>query len=217
MDYNSSREELIIPEYGRNVQKMIQYAKQIEDAEERQVFAERIVQLMMQMHPQNRNMEDNREKLWKHVFMIAEFDIDVMPPNGVRPDPSDTINRPDVVEYPKSEAKFRHYGNNVQKLVDKALAMDDPEKKEGFAHVIGSYMKLAYRTWNREHFVSDEVIKNDLESLSDGALKMDENTVIESLMPHNSNNNNNRRRNSNKRSNNDRGGKGRSKNYRKKK
>lgn len=181
MEYNSEKDTLIIPEYGRNVQQLIQHAKTIEDDEERQAFIERIVNLMMQMHPQNRNLDDYRDKLWRHVFRIAEYELKVDPPNGHIPTPEEAFKKPEKVAYPVTEAKFRHYGNNVQKLVDKAIAMEEGPKREGFAGVIGSYMKLAYRTWLKEHYVSDEIIKNDLESLSEGKLVMDDDASIETL------------------------------------
>ena len=120
MVYNSSREKLIIPEYGRNIQKLIDYAKAIEDDEYRQVFVERIVDLMMQMHPQNKNLDDYREKLWKHVFRISSYDLNVTTPSGKQPQPEDRLKKPQKVEYPSSQAKFRHYGNNVQQLIAKA-------------------------------------------------------------------------------------------------
>lgn len=181
MVYNSSREKLIIPEYGRNVQKLVDYAKKIEDDEYRQVFVERIVDLMMQMHPQNKNLDDYREKLWKHVFRISSYDLNVNAPNGKQPQPEDRLKKPQKVEYPSSQAKFRHYGNNVQQLIAKAQDMDEGGKKSGFVGVIASYMKLAYRTWNKEHYVSDEVIKNDLETLSEGSLEVDDNASLDNL------------------------------------
>ncbi len=192
MIYNSSRQGLIMPEYGRNIQKLIRFAQKVEPAEKRQAFVERIVKLMMQMNPQNKNVEDNIEKLWKHLFRIAEYNIDVKPPFGIEPSPSDKLRKPDPVPYPKTDAKFRHYGSNIQKLMKKAIAMEDGPKKQGFVTVIGSYMKLAYRTWNKEHYVSDEVIKNDLEALSDGQLKLSDNAVLDGL----SQSNRKRRRNS---------------------
>lgn len=185
LEYNSGRDKLIIPEYGRNIQKLIQHAKEIENDDERQQFIERVVGLMMQMHPQNRNLDDYRSKLWRHVFMIADFDINVTPPNGKIPDPEDMVRRPDKVEYPDYEAKFRHYGSNVQRLIKKAISMEPGSKKDGFVAVIGSYMKLAYRTWNKEHYVSDDIIKSDLEALSEGKLVLDENIALDTLTQHN--------------------------------
>ena len=181
MEYNSAREQLIIPEYGRNVQKLINHAKTIENDEERQKFVEAVVDLMQQMHPQNRNIDDYRDKLWKHVFRIAKYDLNVSPPNGMKPDPEDSRKRPEKVPYPVIEAKFRHYGHNVQHLIKKALSMPPGPKRDGFVAVIGSYMKLAYKTWNREHYVSDDIIKGDLETLSNGQLSIAEDTSIENL------------------------------------
>lgn len=181
MDYNSGRDELIIPEYGRNVQKMIQYARTIEDKTYRQAFVEKIVELMMQMHPQNKNLEDYRDKMWKHVFRIANFDLDVLPPGGKAPKPEDNLKRPEPLNYPDFQPKFRHYGRNVQVLIKKAVGMEPGPIRDGFIGVIGAYMKLAYRTWNREHYISDSVIKDDLETLSGGKLMLDGDMNIDNL------------------------------------
>jgi hypothetical protein len=181
MEYNSKRSELIIPEYGRHVQGLIQHARTIADRNERQHYIERIIGLMAQMHPQNRNLEEYREKLWKHVFQIAEYDLDVTPPGGIRPSPEDHIKKPDLVGYPPKNTKFKHYGNNVQRLINKAMQMEDGPVKEGFVQTIGSYMKLAYRTWNKEHYVSDEIIIDDLESMSEGQLQVHHDAFLDNL------------------------------------
>ncbi len=181
LEYNSSRENLIIPEYGRHVQNLINYAKTIQDPEEKQKFAERITRLMMQMNPQSRALEDYDEKLWKHFFRIARYEIEVDPPTGERPTQRDERKIPDRIGYSKSTAKFRHYGQNVQELIDKALSMEEGPKRDGFVAVIGSYMKLAFMTWNKDLFVSDEVIKSDLESLSGGKLSIPPEIPIDGL------------------------------------
>jgi len=207
MEYNSSKERLIIPEYGRNVQMLIKHSKTIEDPEEKQKFVERIIYLMMQMHPQNKNMEDYREKLWKHYFRIANYenlDTVVTPEDFDRPTKETVERKPDRLEYPDSAARFRHYGKNIQIMVAKALSMDDPIKRMQYATIIGNYMKMAYRTWNREHFVSDEVILRDLETLSEGKIKLNQDTVLDTL----ANSNKSRKKPTNSRSN------GHSKNYR---
>jgi hypothetical protein len=180
MEYNSSRETLIIPEYGRHVQMLVDHAKTIEDRAERQVFVEKILDLMMQMHPQNRNLDDYRAKLWKHVFRISNYELDVDFPDGM-PDKEEMQKKPERIPYPHKEARFRHYGYNVQRLIKKAIAMEDEGKRNGFVKVIGSYMKLAYRTWNKEHYVSDDVIKQDLESLSKGELNVDDEMTLDNL------------------------------------
>lgn len=208
MEYNSERENLIIPEYGRHVQNLVEEARQIENPAERQIFVEKIVTLMMQIHPQSRNIEDYVDKLWKHLFRIAKYDLsDVMPPNGEIPTRENATKRPEMIGYPESEAKFRHYGHNVQRLIKKAITMPEGPKRDGFVAVIASYMKLAYRTWNKEHFVSDEVVKSDLESLSNGEL-----VLKEELMQDPGNNTNRRRKrpsapNNNNNNNNNGGGK----------
>lgn len=214
MEYNSARELLIMPEYGRNVQKLVDYAKEVEDNRERQALVEKIIDLMMQMNPQNKNMEDYREKLWKHLFRIAEYDIQVNSPYG-NPSESEDRKKPERVPYPQNDAKYRHYGHNVQRLLKEALAMEEGPKRDGFVAVIGSYMKLAYLTWNKDHYVSDEVIKADLLALSDGKLRMPDDTSITNLASpgsgmaaakkkkrpggHQGNNNNYKNKNKNKR------------------
>jgi len=214
LEYNSDRDLLVIPEYGRNVQKLIRYGKAIEDKEKRQKYMEQIVELMLQMSPQNKNLDDYKDRLWRHVFRIGGYDLDVTPPNGIKPTPEDERKKPDIVGYPSIDTRFKHYGNNVQHLIDKALSMEEGPIQEGFVEVIGNYMKMAYKTWNREHYVSDEIIIQDLESLSDGKLTVSDDASLDTLANANrrkkrSNNNssgrsNNGRNRSNGRSNNGR-------------
>jgi hypothetical protein len=181
MEYNSATEKLIIAEYGRNVQNLINYTKTIEDPEVRQAYAERIVALMQQIQPQGKSEEDYEEKLWKHLFRISNYELDVEPPEGMVIDREPHQLQPERLEYPEEQARYRHYGHNVQVMIQKALAMEDEEKQQAFFGVIASYMKLAYVTWNREHYVNDEVIKADLEKLSGGKIKLDEKMTIENL------------------------------------
>ena len=181
LTYNSKKSDLIMPEYGRHIQEMINYGKTIEKDEERQHFIERVVDLMVQITPQNRNLDDVRARMWLHVFRIAEYDINVMPPNGEIPTPETARKKPSHIGYPVVQKKFRHYGHNVQELVKKALSMEDGELKDAFVEVIGSYMKLAYRTWNKEHYVSDDIIIEDLEALSEGKLKFKDDVKLDTL------------------------------------
>ena len=183
MEYNSRKEDLEIPEYGRNIQMLIKHAKTIEDPQYRQAFVEEVVELMLQMSPQNRNIEEQRLKLWHHVFRITNYEIDVMPPNGEKPNPESRFKKPERVKYPENTATYRHYGHNVQQLIKKALTMEEGPKRDGFVAVIGSYMKLAYKTWIKEHYVSDEIIISDLEKLSAGKLKLPEGAFLDNLAP----------------------------------
>ncbi|HRD80198.1 MAG: DUF4290 domain-containing protein [Saprospiraceae bacterium] len=184
IEYNTSRNELVMPEYGRHVQLMVEEAKRLTDNAHRQAFVEKIVDLMYIMNPQQREVEDYRDRLWKHVFRIAGYDLEgVMPPNGIIPTPENDIKRPDHIEYPGTQLRFRHYGHYIQELIKKAKQMEDGPIKEGLVASIGSYMKLAYKTWNKDHYVSDDVIKNDLVTLSGGILSMPDEMAIENLTP----------------------------------
>ena len=175
IEYNTERPDIQYPEYGRSVQEMIQYAKTIENPRKRQNTVEAIIQLMMQLNPiGNRNVDDYREKLWNHAFAIGNYELDVTPPPNIIIRRKDERERPQPLGYPPSATRFRHYGNGIQALIKKAIEMPDGSKKEGFVEVIGAYMKLAYKTWNREHYVSDDIVKEDLEILSDGQLSMHE-------------------------------------------
>ena len=215
MTYNSQEDILKIPEYGRHIQNLVDHVKTIEDDKERQDFAEHVVKLMYQMNPQSKNILEYKTKLWKHFLYIADYDIKVTPPEGVSNDPEEAAIKPDSVPYPVKEREFRHYGHNVRLLMEKAIAMEEGDKKDEFVQVIASFMKLAYKNWNREHYVSDEIILEDLESLSKGQLKVLENSSLDTLTSavkmnrsrrnhggkgrDNRNNRNNRRSNNNQR------------------
>jgi len=223
MTYNTELVPLIIPEYGRNIQNMIEFAKTIEEDDERQRFAEYIVDLMLQMATNSRNNNEFRDKMWLHFFIISKYELDVTPPSGVIPKSEESQLKPLRVEYPINNSKYRHYGQFVQKLVEKAIKMEEGPKKEEFKNIIGSYMKLAYKNWSREHYVNDEVIKAELEKMSDGQLLMDDDIVLNKIRAANkapthshrsgtSGRSNNSRRGKNNKSNKGRGG---SRNYKK--
>lgn len=178
LEYNSSRENLTISEHGRHVQKLIKHARTIEDKEERQAFIEEVIDLMHQMNPQNKNVQEYRLRLWRHMFRIAEYDIDVDAPEGVSASEGESGLEKVDLPYPQKEFRFRHYGNTIQLMVAKAIAMEDEQMKQEFSEVIAAYMKLAYRTWNREHYVNDEIIKNDLVKISKGKLSLSEDFKI---------------------------------------
>ena len=181
MSYNTQQEFLIMPEYGRNVQQLVRHMQQIEDPKTKLAFCEEIIDLIQQLYPQSKSVEDYRTKLWQHLYQIAKFDLDVPTPTGVVPTPEAARMRPEIMAYPQREMKFKHYGNNVLRLINRAREMEGGVIKDGFVHTIGSYMKLAYKTWNREHYVSDDLIKGDLEMLSEGQLSLEENSRIDGL------------------------------------
>jgi hypothetical protein len=123
--------------------------------------------------------------LWSHAFSIGNYELDVTPPPGITIRHEDDKPEAITVEYPPTASRFRHYGNSIQALIKKAIEMPEGTKKEGFVEVIASYMKLAYKTWNKEHYVSDDVVKGDLEMLSDGQLQLHEgHSSLDTLAAH---------------------------------
>ena len=165
LDYNSDRDELVLPEYGRHIQKLVYAAMEIQDLEERTQLAYQIVGLMLLMQPHNKQSEDFEEKIWTHLFQIANFKLDVEPPIGVQIRRKEEIGVPDEkLEYPGSNNHMRHYGNYVQDMIAKALETEEGPVRDEFVAVIAAYMKMAYKNWNKDHFVADEVIKADMET-----------------------------------------------------
>jgi Domain of unknown function (DUF4290) len=177
MAYNTSQEVIKFPEYGRSVEQLLDHAKTIENTQHRQDTVDAIFKIILTLNPgtSTRNFDDFKERVWNHMFKMTNYELNVKAPNGVVIRREEEKSKPEPVAYPVSDSRFRHYGNNVKTLIEKAIAMEDGPKKEGLVEVIGSYMKLAYKTWAREHFVSDDVVKTDLEYLSDGKLTLHEN------------------------------------------
>ncbi|BDS15168.1 DUF4290 domain-containing protein [Aureispira anguillae] len=178
-DYNTQKEHLIIREYGRNTQNLINHAKTIEDQEERQIYIEKIVRLIMSMHPHTRNVDDYRLKVWSHVLKMADYELEVDLPENL-PD-ARKKRKPDQVSYPKNTKRLRHYGRNVRIMIEKAKKMEDKEQQDAYVAIIGAYMKMSYKAWNREN-VNDEVIFEEFAKISRGELVIPEGTNIDSLI-----------------------------------
>jgi hypothetical protein len=156
-----------MPQYGRNVQKMVEYLLTIEDRDKRLQQAKVVIQLMSLLTPHLKTMEDYEHKLWDHLHQMTGLRLDV---DGPFPAPTEEqlAKKPAPLPYPQSPIKHRHLGRNLQSLMKKALN-DDPEKKQGYTQSIGYYMKLAYINWHKEP-VHDDMIKNELAILSEGAM-----------------------------------------------
>lgn len=180
MKYNSTRDRVRFPEYGRYVQLIIQHAKTVEDPREKQAVAEKAIDLMNFVSNQDRNNAEVQEKLWHHMFIIANYDLDVVSPYG-RPSPEDEAQPVHKIPYPQKNPKYRHYGNHVMSLINKALDMPEGIKRETLVNTIGNYMKLAYKNWNKEHYVSDDNIKTDLRSISKGEIQLEEEVSLDFL------------------------------------
>jgi hypothetical protein len=169
MEYNTTRNHLIMKEYGRNIQKMIEYLLTVEDRDQRQANAMALIELMGTLNPHLRNVEDFRHKLWDHLFLISDFKLDVESPYPI-PTAETLKYKPERLPYPKKYPKLRHFGKNLEMVIDKALHEENPEKKEGFTQTVGNYMKLAYSNWHKES-VHDDAIKSELSTITDGQLE----------------------------------------------
>ncbi|AWO01248.1 DUF4290 domain-containing protein [Chitinophaga alhagiae] len=169
MEYNTARNHLIMREYGRNIQRMIEYILTIKDREHRQQQVMAVIELMGTLQPHLRNVEDFRHKLWDHLFLVSDFKLDVDSPYPI-PTRETLRSKPDRLPYPKKYPRYRHFGKNLEMVIDKALKEKDPEMKEGFTQVIGNYMKLAYGNWHKES-VHDDAVKSELSIITEGQLQ----------------------------------------------
>ncbi|MHC1776374.1 MAG: DUF4290 domain-containing protein [Lentimicrobium sp.] len=170
MDYNSTRDKLIIPEYGRNVQKMAAFLSTIEDREKRSNMAKALVNIMAQLHPDQRDTVDFKRKLWDHLYIISDFKLDV---DGPYPAPlsEELIEKPQRIPYPQEVIKFRPYGKNIAKMIEKATLFEDGPEKDALVKNIANHLKKSYLNWNRDS-VNDELITDHLKELSHGKLKL---------------------------------------------
>jgi hypothetical protein len=175
-DYNTQRKRMALPEYGRNVQKMIEHIKSIQDPEERNRAAKTIIQIMGNLNPNLRDVTDFKHKLWDHLMIIASFDLDIESPYPA-PDILKLVEKPNRVPYHSGEIRFMHYGRIVELLIESASAMEDGEEKDYLTSLILNQMKKDYLTWNKS-LVSDEIIIRDMVLMSQGRLKVTENIKI---------------------------------------
>jgi len=172
MDYNTSRSKLKLPEFGRNIQMMIEHTISIEDKEERTKAAESIIQVMSNMNPQLKDNRDFKHKLWDNLHMIAEFKLDINSPFDP-PDKENLEAKPDALEYPGGRIKFKHFGKIVELMIEKAKSMEAGDSKDNFVKAIANHMKLTYTTWNNNS-IPDVAIFKALNLLSNGELSVKE-------------------------------------------
>ncbi len=172
MEYNTAREDLKIATYGRNIQNMISYVKTIEDKAKRTKLATNVVALMAQMNPNVKEQENYKQKLWNHLFYIADYELDIDTPVNITPK-SEHLERPEPLNYPKKNPKYKHYGNIIAALIEKAKKTPEGPEKKAFTESIANLMKKAYLNWNRDS-VNDQTIFDHLKELSGDALKTDD-------------------------------------------
>ena len=177
--YNTERVTLHIPEYGRNVQKMVDYLKTIEDREKRNEQARAIIKVMEILNPAVHLQENYEQKLWDHLYIIADFDLDVDSPYPM-PERDIMHRRPEMVPIEKKPLRASHYGRNIENMIDLVANQEDGEQKTGMIRVLAGYMKQQYLIWNKDT-VSDETIFQDIEKLSDYRIKVPEGLQIGKL------------------------------------
>ncbi len=164
LEYNSLRSKLIIPEYGRHLQKMIDVAVATEDKSERNKLAQYIISIMGSMNPHLRDVPDFQHKLWDQLFIMADFQLDVDSPYPILSREMITA-KPEKLAYPQNFPKYRFYGNNIKYMIDVANKWEDGDMKSALIKVIANHMKKSYLSWNKDS-VKDEVIFEHLYELS---------------------------------------------------
>ncbi len=172
MDYNTQREKLILPEYGRYVQKMVEMVKAIPDKEKRNEQIRAVVQVMAQLNPQVREMVDYKHKLWDHMQMMAGYDIDIDSPYPI-PDRKDLETKPQPIPIEKRPVKAACYGRNIENMIKLIADREDDEAKREMIRALALYMRQQYLIWNKDS-VADATIFADIEKLSEGRLKVPE-------------------------------------------
>jgi CRISPR/Cas system-associated endonuclease Cas1 len=176
-EYNTSRKSVILKEYGRNIQKLVDHIKTIEDRDKRNAYAHALVELMRQINPAVKDTTENTQKLWDDLFIISRFDLDIDSPFP-KPDKEILDRKPKKVAYSDYRIKYKHYGRNLQLMIDKAVKLEDESEKQAAVVYIGKLMKTFYTVWNKEN-VEDLVIVENMQELSKNQLEIDVNQVKE--------------------------------------
>ncbi len=170
MEYNTDREELKIPEYGRNVQKMVDYALTIDDRVKRTAYANLIVTAMYNVNPDAKTIVDFKHKLWDHLYIISDYKLDVDSPYPM-PSRQEAMQPPQPLEYKNSDIKYGPYGKVLENMIEKVIEMEEGQEKKVLIGLIAQQLKKSYLQWNRDS-VEDELILKHFEELSKGQLKL---------------------------------------------
>lgn len=197
MKYNTEEKKLVMPEYGRNIQNMVDYCMTIEDREERKRCADTIINIMGNMFPHLRDVNDFKHILWDHLAIMADFKLDIdYPYEIIRKE--DLYSRPPRIPYNNSRIRYRHYGRTLELMIEKATELDPGTEKEQLIKLLANHMKKSFLTWNKES-VDDRKIFKDLDELSKGQIVLEEESykltesrdiLARNTPPANNNNNN---------------------------
>ncbi|MAT79683.1 MAG: methionyl-tRNA formyltransferase [Flavobacteriales bacterium] len=171
LEYNTERTGLIIPEYGRHIQKMVDQAINCSDKKERNKMAKAIIGVMGNLNPHLRDVPDFQHKLWDQLFIMSGFNLDVDSPFA-KPSKEIYEEKPEKLNYPQNHPRYRFYGNNIKKMIDVATSWEDGEMKKELIYVIANHMKKCFLKWNKDS-VDDVIIFNHILELSNGKIKID--------------------------------------------
>ena len=206
MQYNTQQKKMALPEYGRSIQNMVDYAVTIQDRAERQRCANTIINVMGNMFPHLRDVPEFKHKLWDHLAIMSDFKLDIdYPYEIIRKD--NLVTKPEPIPYPNTQIRYRHYGRTMEVLIKKACELPEGDEKRNLVALICNHLKKDYMTWNKDT-VDDRKIADDLAELSDGKLQMTDdilklmaeriNIYYRPRMNNQNNNRNNRNNNNNK-------------------
>lgn len=172
------KQQLILKEYGKNIQGLVAHVTGIEDREKRTQSAYTVIEIIKQLNPSVK--QENDQKLWDDIYIMSDFKLDV---DGPFPMPEKELlgKKPQAVGYPKGEVKFKHYGRNIEKLIEKAIEIENDEEQEAAIIYIGQLMRSFHSTWNRDNF-DDGIILDDIKTLSKGKLHIDLEKVRENAL-----------------------------------
>ncbi len=176
MEYNTQLPKLEIPEYGRNIQVMIDHCIKIEDRDERNKCARAIIQIMGQLNPHLRDIADFTHKLWDHLFLISKFQLDVDSPYP-RPSAETFTTKPKNVPYPATKIRYKHYGKTIERIIDVAKTYEEGDEKKELSRLIANHLKKSYVNWNKDS-VTDDVIFKQFKEMTNNELHIDENSAL---------------------------------------
>lgn len=196
MEYNTERNQLLMPEYGRHIQQLVEHCKSLATKEERNEMALAIVEFIGQRNPHLRDEENYKHKLWDHLYILANYELDVDAPYPF-PTREELEQKPKKMEYPKLQGDYKFYGKSILQLIEKAIELEEGDEKEALIEVIANNMKKSYNVYNKEH-VQDEVIFRHLKELSENRLDL---TSIDSLEKSRIYHSNNKNKNQNQKNN----------------
>ena len=195
MRYNTAEKKLALPEYGRNLQNMVDYCVTIEDREERKHCADTIINIMGNMFPHLRDVNDFKHILWDHLAIMSDFKLDIDYPYEIVKK-EDLNTRPPRLPYSNSRIRYRHYGKTLEMMIQKATEFEQGTEKEVLVKLLANQMKKSFLSWNKES-VEDSKIFKDLEELSEGRIVLNEEAVklaeSRTILARNNNNNNNKK------------------------